>query len=232
MAGYLALADIGLYAVALKVASIFQLIESAFRMAWGPFMWERLEEDNHREVYRRAMKIVTGGSLCLAGGFALLGREALALLTTPAYMGGAPLVGILGFSAALLIVSQTVGLGAGIVKKTEFNTVVYLVSAGANICGLFVLVPRAGLIAVPVCLAISSTITVLLGWYNSERLYFVGFSKKYFATAYIFACTPVAVAAMVEINIMTRCMFAAVILCVFGIILLAGRSPVFRLSVS
>jgi len=66
------------------------------------------------------------------GGCALFGREILSLFTTQAYANAAPLIGMLGFSFGLTIVAQTIGLGAGITKRTEFNTLIYFASVGGQ----------------------------------------------------------------------------------------------------
>lgn len=229
MIGYLTLADIGLYTVALKIASVFQLVESAFRMAWGPFMWEHLERDDHREIYKRIMKLVTIGVFFMVVIFAFFGKEALILLTTPYYVQAAPLMGILAFSIGLTIVFQTIGLGAGITRRTEFNTLIYLVSAGANIACLFIFVPKMGLIAVPVSLLVGSSMMVLAGWYNSERLYYIGFSKIFFCTAYIITSISVAVTAIADINIYIKFAVFVIVLWLFIIMLLIGKEPVLRL---
>ncbi|HLT42258.1 MAG TPA: oligosaccharide flippase family protein, partial [Sphingobacteriaceae bacterium] len=51
MVGYLSLASIGIYSLSLKMASVIQLIYSAFIMAWGPFIFEQQQKNaNHKEV--------------------------------------------------------------------------------------------------------------------------------------------------------------------------------------
>ena len=229
MVGYLTLADIGLYTVALKIASVFQLVESAFRMAWGPFMWENFKREDHREIYKRIMKIFTIGIFLIIVVFTFFCKEVLTLLTTPDYVHASPLIGMLAFSIGLNIVAQTIGLGAGITQRTEFNALIYLASAGSNIACLFILVPKMGLIAVPVCMLIGATLMVVLSWFNSEMLYYIGFPKVFFGAAYMITIISVAIAAVIDIDILIRLSLAINISIIFSAMLLVGKEPVLRL---
>ena len=230
MLGYLTLADIGLYTVALKIASVFSLLRNAFRMAWGPFMWENFEKHGHKETYQRIMKVVSIGIFSIVVLVALFSGEVLSLLTTQEYASAAPLIGILGFSIGLTIVVQTIGLGAGITKRTEFNTLIYSVSAGVNIACLFILVPAIGLIAAPLCLLISTTVLIVLAWWNSESLYYIGFSKMFFGAAYMVTLFAVAIPVMTDISILLKIIILAIVLAIFNVMLFKGKEPVLRLN--
>jgi O-antigen/teichoic acid export membrane protein len=215
MLAYLSVADIGIFSVALKVASVFSLIEAAFRMAWGPFMWENFERTDHREVYKRAMKSVTLAVFSLVSLIAVFGKEVVSLLAPAEYMSAGRMVGLIGFSMALTVVVQTIGLGAGITKKTEYNTLINFVSVGVNIAGLFVLVPRVGLLGVPISLLLSQTVLVALTWWNSEKLYFIGFPKRFYGLAYGLTVLAVIPPVLYTINVFARTVLVLILLSVF-----------------
>lgn len=180
MYGYLSVADIGIYVVALKVASIFNLIGSAFRMAWAPFFWETYEkESNHRQIFRSIQNHVSILTLGLVVIVTLFSYEIIYYFATPEYLGAAKLVGLIALSIAITsIISQVIGLGPGITKKTEYNTIIYFLSLSVNIGSLFIFVPIYGLIGVPLSLLLSSLTMLTVSWYNSEKLYPVGFDKS------------------------------------------------------
>ena len=228
MLGYLTLADIGLYTVALKIASIFGLVDSAFRMAWGPFMWENFERPDHRDIYKRVMKIVSIGVFSLVSMVALFGREIVSFLTTQAYANAAPLIGILGFSLGLRIVGQTVMLGSGICKRTEYNTLTMYISVGVNIALLFILVPAIGLIGAPLCMLISSTVLIVLGWYISERLYYIGFSKMFFGVGYLITLVVVVISVVIHVNLVYQMAIMVILGILFSIMLVTVKYPVFQ----
>jgi O-antigen/teichoic acid export membrane protein len=230
MLGYLTVADIGLYTVALKIASIFGLVESAFGMAWGPFMWENFERPDHRDIYKRIMKIVCIGVFSLVVAVALFGREILLMLATQAYAKSAPLIGVLSFSLGLRIVNTTVGLGAGICKRTEYNTLIMFIGVGVNIAFLFILVPTIGLIGVPLCMLISSTVLIILGWYISERLYYIGFSKIFFGVGYIITLIIVGISIVPSLNLVHKMAIMMVWCFLIATIFLIGKVHVLQVK--
>lgn len=179
MVGYLSVAEIGLYAVALKFASLFNLIGAAFRMAWGPFFWETFEtNENHRKVFRDIQRHVTFLIIGLVIVITLFSNEIILVFTTVDYVESARLLGLLALSMGIsAIIVQTTGVGPGITKRTEYNTIIYFLSVAVNVGALFLLVPAFGLIAVPVSLLLGSLTLWITGWYNSERLYKIGFKK-------------------------------------------------------
>lgn len=179
MLGYLSLADIGFYTVALKFASLFHLIGDAFRMAWGPFFWEVFEKyENHRKIFIDLQMLVTYLIFCLIIIITLFSDKIILIFTTSEYMQSSRLIGLLSMSLGITsVLAQITGMGPGITKRTEYNTLIYLLSVAVNIGGLFILVPLYGLIGVPISLLLGSLSIWIIGWYNSERLYTVGFRK-------------------------------------------------------
>lgn len=182
---YLSLSDIGIYSLAVKIASLLSLVESAFVMAWGPFMWEIFEKSDHKIIYKKVMKLVTLGTFIIVSLLAIWSKDVVLLLSTPEYIASASLIGLIGFSLGLRITNQTTMLGAGISKRTEYNTLATIIGISANIAALFVLVPTLGLLGVVISLLVGSTVTTGIGWHFSEKLYYIGFSKTYYVIAYI-----------------------------------------------
>jgi O-antigen/teichoic acid export membrane protein len=179
MVGYLSIAEIGLYAVALKFASLFNLLDAAFRMAWGPFFWETYEKNaDHRNIFRDIQSHTIVLIMCLVILVTLFSKEIILTFTTFDYLDAAPLFGLLSLAIGIsTIINQTTSLGPGITKRTEYNTIIYFLSVTANVGALFLLVPTFGLIAVPICLLFGSLTLWISSWYNSESLYKIGFRK-------------------------------------------------------
>jgi len=175
--GYLSLADIGLYTIAIKISSVFLLIQSAFSMGWYPFMYENLENEDHKKLFIKVSKYVTTLVLILVSIFALYSKEILMLITTKEYYAAAPLIGLLAFSFSLTIINNSINLGTLISKKTIYGTYAYLISAIFNVVLLFILIPRIGLIGVPISLLCANTVLLVISWFISEKLYYIGFDK-------------------------------------------------------
>lgn len=179
MVAYLSLTEIALYAVALKLASLFQLVGTAFKMAWGPFLWETFENNpNHRTIFQKIQKEFSVIAIILVLLVALIAKELISWFATDEYVASAPLLGLLSLSVAIsYIIMPVTGIGPGITKKTEYNTLIYFISLIVNIATLFLFLPHIGLIAVPISMLLGNITLLGVGWYNSEKLYFVGFVK-------------------------------------------------------
>jgi len=218
MLGYLTITDIGLFTVALKIASVFRLMENAFRMAWGPYMWETLKNANHRKVYDQAMKYTTVITFFLVAGIALFAYEILDVLTTKSYMKSADLVGLLSFAIGLDIVFQIIGPGPAIIKKTIYNTIIFFISVSINIGSLFVLVPLYGLIGVPIALLLSKIVMIIVAWYISERLYYIGFSIRFFIIGFIITAAIVIIPLVYQMHPLHKMVVFVILICLSVII--------------
>ncbi|MES2590521.1 MAG: oligosaccharide flippase family protein [Bacteroidota bacterium] len=179
MLGYLSFNEIGLYAVALKISSVFQLIGTALRMAWGPFMWETYENNpDHKNVFAKIQKDLSIFVLLTVILITLFSREIILIFTTVTYIDSARLIGPLSLSIAIsTVIMQITSLGPAITKKTKYNTLIYFYSLIINIVSLFILVPQFGLLGVALSMLLGNLTFLIIGWYNSERLYYIGFEK-------------------------------------------------------
>ncbi len=229
MLGYLSIVDIGLYTIALKVASVFQLLGNAFRMAWLPFFFETLEKSaNHREIYIRANKIITFVMFFLIAVFSLFSNEIVSIIAPQSYSKAGTLIGILSLSIGLNIIAQTIGMGPAIVKKTIYNTFIYFFSVMINIVFLFTFVPKIGLIGVPYSLVLSSLTLFIGSWIISERLYYIGFSKSFFTISFLITIAVLSISICPSLNLLEKCLFA--FLPIFILCLLAKNQIRFALS--
>jgi len=172
MLSYLSLGQIGIYTVGLKFASVFKIIQSAFNMIWGPYFWETFEKNiNHKNIFININKYVVYIIFLLVGLMSLASSSIVRILATESYKDASILIGLICLSTGLLIIQQTVGMGAAIREKTYLNTLIYFSSVLVNICSLFIFVPTLGILGVPISLLLSSITSITLAWYISERLY-------------------------------------------------------------
>jgi O-antigen/teichoic acid export membrane protein len=202
MLGYLSLADIGLFTIAAKLTSGFNLIESAVNLAWYPFFYEQLESNKeHKIIFRKISKYLTITIFGLISIFVLYTKDFLILLTTKNYYKAMPIMSILALVSGLTISKITIDLGTLISKKTIYDTYAYLGSAVINIISLFILVPLVGLIGVPISLLVGSFTLLVISWTMSEKLYYIGFKKLPFALSFLGALSIALFTIFVELNL-------------------------------
>ncbi|MGN6292813.1 MAG: lipopolysaccharide biosynthesis protein [Chitinophagaceae bacterium] len=216
MLSYLSLTDIGLFTIAAKIASGFQLIENAFSLSWYPFFYEQFENNaEHRKVFVKISQYVTLLVFGLAILVSFFSKEILMLLTTKDYYSATPIIGILILANALIIVKYPIDLGPLISKKTIYGTYIYLFSAAVNIISLFVLVPSIGLMGVALSLLISYFTLLVTSWVVSEKLYHIGFNREHFAVSFAVALLTIFITTYFDLNIVVKCVLSLA-LCVTG----------------
>lgn len=180
IASYLTLTDNGLYSAALKLGSVFLLIDTAIRMAWPPFFWKHFHDSNHRELFQKVFsRIILGVFICF-WLYALFAQEVFQLVTPKAFWSASTLLGVIGISNVLFMITNVVGMGPDITKKTHFNIYFSLLALITNFVSLYFLLPIYGLLAVALSVLFSNIILLFTFWIFSELVYYVGYSFKLF----------------------------------------------------
>lgn len=98
------LADVGVYAVALKFQAVVMMGVSAFTLAFMPFAHARAQAPGAPRLYARVLGLYVAGATLLALAVGLFAPEVLAWLVAPAYREAA--------GPALLLVFAAVAYGA------------------------------------------------------------------------------------------------------------------------
>jgi O-antigen/teichoic acid export membrane protein len=175
MIGYLSLADIGIYSVALKIAAIFSLFDAAFRMTWGPFLWELVTKKNHKLVLKKIPLKLTSLLLLAVLLIAVWSKEVTLFVSTENFIEASNYLSYISLAFVLMIILQTINLGPSIIKQTKYNFYISFVSTLISITLLFLLVPKFELFGVAMSLVISNFIRLIISYFVSEKLYFIGF---------------------------------------------------------
>lgn len=180
MLSFLSLKEIGLYAVAIKIASIFQLIGGAFRMTWPQFFWKTLKQDKlHKKKFKDIHSILSTLITIILVLFIAFIEYFTDLFLDVKYHPAVVYIPIISFSFVLIsFFTQVVGLGSSIKFKTQYNSYSFIFGTLINLLGLFIFLPKYGLFVVPVSLLSGSFVSLLFLWFFSEKFYPIGFSVK------------------------------------------------------
>lgn len=207
--GFLSVAEVGIYALALKIGSLLIIIGGAFKMAWDPFFWNILEnKKDHKIIIRAFQKIIIAVSLILVLLISAFSKELLKLVATEEYFMAVDYIGFIAFAIALnIIISPTVGIGPSIIRKTGYNTLIFFTSLIVNILMLFLTVKNFGIFGVVFSLLISSVVRLLLSWYNSEKLYRIGFDKFHSFWLLLLTLTLISFFTFYDVSLMIRFSF-------------------------
>jgi O-antigen/teichoic acid export membrane protein len=137
--------DVGLYAVAAKIASALVLVQTMFSFAWPAFAFAIEDDDQARSAISRGVAYVVGVSAWLATALALLAPWLVRWLTQPEYAGAADAVGPLAFGGAFMVAYLVITIGAGRGGDTRRFWVVPGAAAILNVVLNLALIPELGI---------------------------------------------------------------------------------------
>jgi O-antigen/teichoic acid export membrane protein len=156
-------AEVGVYSVALRVASAVLLLQLAFRRAWPSFAYSIEDDRDARTAYARVLTYVVLATTWIALGLTLLAPWLVRLLTSePEFYRAADAVGLLAFSAVAYAGFSVVSIGSGRAKRTQGNWVVAGLGAVVNVALCFALIPPYGMVGAAVA-TLAAYVVLFLG---------------------------------------------------------------------
>jgi O-antigen/teichoic acid export membrane protein len=175
--------EVGVYSVAIKIASIISFVMVAFRTAWPAFAYS-IEDD--REARRTYSFVLTYLLACVS--WVALGLGALApwwvrLLTSrPGYLRAEKGVALLAFAFALYAGYVVLAIGSGRARRTQLNWVVTGAGAIVNVALNLWLVPAYGMVGAAIA-TVAGYLVLFLGmtWY-AQTVYHVPYQWRRVAT--------------------------------------------------
>ncbi|WP_194850509.1 lipopolysaccharide biosynthesis protein [Nonlabens antarcticus] len=180
MLSLLTTSAIGIFSVALKFASVMQLLNISFSMAWIPFMYENLKKSDHKEIYKTVFEFVIQITFVVVFVVSLFSKEIIQLFTVEAYYDAAYLLPGLILYNALFIVKAITDIGIVITKKMIYISYVYFIGASVNVGFLYLGIYFFDLKGVVYSMLLTNIVIVFLGWFFSEKLYHIGMNlNKY-----------------------------------------------------
>lgn len=180
MLAYLSLGAIGIYSVSMKLASSIQLINTAFILAWGPFMNAQFKNKNNKQVFANVFPLVVGGTFLFVCLITLYSQEMVQLLATEEFYSSYKYVGGLALFFSLYIIKEVVDIGPKIREKTKFISFNFFLSVIVNVVCLFIFIQLFALEGVVLSMIITNLFLVIISWIVSNKLYYIPFSIFYF----------------------------------------------------
>ena len=152
---HLGLADIGVYAIAMKTAALSQLAVYGFQTAWGPMAFSIHKEKDAEQTYNIVFKGYVLFLLIFTFLFTIFLKDIVLLLASVKYVESTILVVPLLFGLLVQSLSGITSLGISLSKKTHFfllANLIYLITAFTSIS---LLVIPYGLIGVAYAVLLS-----------------------------------------------------------------------------
>ena len=177
--GFISLGQLGVLASAMKVASIFMILENSIRLTWSPFFWKNFKLNNLKVFHQIYVYVVLALTLSMVF-YTLFIEDLYKLVIDSSYWSGINLLIPLGFGFALNMIIPIVSMGAHIMKKTIYNSIVQLIATLFYVAMLLILTPVYGLLGIALSFLMSRVLLIIMFWLLHEKMYSMQYSVKYF----------------------------------------------------
>lgn len=166
--------QLGLYAVAAKIALLIGLLVSAFQTAWGPFSLSIHKQTDAAQTYNLVLKFFTLIACVAALGITLLAQPLIVLLATQTYIGAAVVVFPLVFGLVVQATSWITEIGITLSKRSYLNIYAYIGLIVTTLIGIWVLAPLFGLLGVGLGVMAGHLVKAVIASALAQRAYPMG----------------------------------------------------------
>jgi O-antigen/teichoic acid export membrane protein len=174
--------EVGLYSIAVRIASAIVLLLTAFRMAWPAFAYSIEDDGEARRTYSFVLTYMVFVCCWLALALGLLAPWLLKLITTKPFYPAANVVPLLAFGVAAFGAYVVVQIGTGRARKTRSNWLVTglaaLVDVGLNLA----LIPTYGRTGAAVAMVSAYTVLFVGMAWRAQRVFPVPYQWRRVAT--------------------------------------------------
>ena len=177
----LTLSEIGLYSMAMKIASVMMLLDEAIRMTWAPFLYENIKKDNYKSLLKRIFVLSSLTIFSIVLIVWMLLAKFIHVFVDESYMGTLFISMILVLDFGLKSIVQLLLVAPVILKKTVYNSIITLIGLTAYVIALIVMIPMFGLNGAALSSLVSTLVILVFSWIITERLYYVGHSLAIFS---------------------------------------------------
>lgn len=155
------LAELGIYSIAVSIASAAAIIGAIFNTLWAPTVYKWASEGKNLKKIDEVSEYV---QLCILLIFVIVGLFSwLVPLLLPDEYQAVQFILPLAIAAPLFYtLSETTAIGIGLKKKTSYAMLASIVAAIVNLCGNYILIPRYGALGAAVATSTSMWLFFML----------------------------------------------------------------------
>lgn len=166
----LGLAELGLYGIGFRIASVVTLVMQAFQGAMTPLVYARYKEERTPAEIARIFRFFVFLALIAFVALSIFSKEVLILLTTPAYYSAYVLVPFL-VADQFLSGMGVFAPGLGIAKKTKYMATINIFGALFSVAFSVALIYYFGLLGAAVAAFCKSFAMFLIQMRFSQKFY-------------------------------------------------------------
>jgi O-antigen/teichoic acid export membrane protein len=167
--------EVGLFQMATFVSSIVAMFSGAFQMAWGPFAFSIMKNENAKEVYSQVFTLYTLIMSTLALGVAIFSKEILIIFTSEPYYEAYKIAGFLAFNSILYSYVYIAVIGCNIAKDNKPLATSILVGSILTFLFMMILVPKYSMIGAAIATIVGYSSVPIYVFYKSQKYFYVPF---------------------------------------------------------
>ncbi len=166
---YISKTDLGIYSIALQLASVFSFVNIALQNVWGPFIYENYKNSNFTQEIRKLYSTIVLILTFIAVSTSLLSKEIVLILSNASYLPASNYFTILCIPMCIYLLFPIASSGINISRDTKYLALSNILGSIMDLVFMFVLLPAIGVVAVPISLAISRITAYFTAYYVSKK---------------------------------------------------------------
>lgn len=183
---------VGIYQANFRLSIFINLIISMFDFAWRPFVMERINNADSKEIFKKVLDYFAFILLFIWLFFSLFLQDFIKIsingvyFINPDYWSGIKIVPIvmLGYFFNGLYINFMIG--AMITKKTIYTMIANIASALISITLNFILVPKFEIFGAAYSILISYIFLSVYMYFVNKKLYFINYNIKKISALFLF----------------------------------------------
>lgn len=166
---YISKADLGVYSIALQLASVFTFISIALNNVWTPYLYENYKKEGFIKEVRKLFTIIVLVLTVIAVTASLMSKEIILLLSNSSYLNAAQYFTLLCIPMCIYLLFPVATSGINISRETKYIGISYVAGSILNLVSMFAMIKYLGILAVPIALALSRITAYSILYYISKR---------------------------------------------------------------
>jgi O-antigen/teichoic acid export membrane protein len=176
-------AEVGVYSLAVQIASVIVFLMTAFQLAWPAFAYSIDDDNAAKRTYAYVLTYLLFITCWMSLAFGVLAPWIVHLLAPRGtFARAADAVPILCFATAAYSGYSVLAIGIGRTRQTQFNWVVTGTAAAVNIALNFALIPPYGMMGAAVSTLVAYVVLFVGMWLRSRRVYPVPYQWRRIVT--------------------------------------------------
>jgi O-antigen/teichoic acid export membrane protein len=172
-------AEVGVYSLAVRVASVVVFLMTAFQLAWPAFAYSIKDDDEAKRTYAFVLTYLLFVTCWVALALGALAPWIVDVFDPKHRFGrSAEAVPLLAFATAAYSGYSVLAIGIGRARQTQYNWIVAGAAAAVNIVLNAILIPPYGMIGAAVATVAAYVALFVAMWLNSRRVYPVAYQWR------------------------------------------------------